>query len=275
MKSENIKILLINIIIWIFIAIYIISYINVPQFQISIDNMNDALRDWAGNTNNLIFMAIICFALSLLGSASVGIPIPFPMIIFYMGVRVYESFLEGTIDISNYWFIVLVLTAAGGLGCAIGEGASYSVGYGIKEVSNRMAKKKSESGESEESTGIIKNMDGLGNLLTRNPKWAPWLIFIFAVSPLPDDALFVPLGIIKYPFRKVLIPGWFGKSFTVLSYIWLTPVIFEGLPGGGNPVFEMILFGISMSIILLSMGADWGKINDKMDKQSKSKIVSN
>jgi len=40
--------------------------------------------------------------------------------------------------------------------------------------------------------------------------------FIFALTPLPDDLLFIPLGIMRYNLPKTLLAAFFGKLVMLL-----------------------------------------------------------
>ena len=50
-------------------------------------------------------------------------------------------------------------------------------------------------------------------------RYGPAAIFFFALTPLPDDLLFIPLGVMRYPFLKAFIPALFGK--TLMMFILL------------------------------------------------------
>ncbi len=49
-------------------------------------------------------------------------------------------------------------------------------------------------------------------------KYGPATIFLFALTPLPDDLLFIPLGVMRYPFWKAFIPALFGKMLDDIHF---------------------------------------------------------
>jgi membrane protein YqaA with SNARE-associated domain len=112
------------------------------------------------------------------------IPIPYTLVILLLGIEGWDPIL---------------LTIAGGFGSAIGEFAGYLLGYyGRRIISNERQRK----------------MDYLLKLFG---KYSPIAIFVFALTPLPDDLLFIPLGILRYSPIKAFVPAILGK--TLMCYI--------------------------------------------------------
>lgn len=126
------------------------------------------------------------FMLSLFGALSIIFPIPYTVIIFTLGgLKVGETWV----------FEPLWIAIAAGLGSALGEFSGYLVGFGGRKVISEKYKKK---------------MDFLVKLFN---KFGPVTIFIFALTPLPDDLLFIPLGVMRYSFVRAFIPALAGKFF--------------------------------------------------------------
>jgi len=48
-------------------------------------------------------------------------------------------------------------------------------------------------------------------ILLKYPKAIPWIVAIFAITPLPDSLLLVPLGFIKYSAKKSIFYMFIGK----------------------------------------------------------------
>ena len=103
------------------------------------------------------------FMISFLGNLLVFMPIPYLLLIFGMG-----SFLNP-----------LLVGVVGGLGATIGKTVIYMMGaVGRKFLSSERRNK----------------LDYAKPLLG---KYGALAIFFFALSPLPDDVLYVPLGIMR------------------------------------------------------------------------------
>lgn len=124
------------------------------------------------------------FLMSLVGALSIFFPIPYTVAIFTLaGLKV-----GGTWVFEPIWIAV-----AAGIGSAIGEFSGYLIGVGGRKAISGKYKKK---------------MD----LLTRIfDKYGLVVIFLFALTPLPDDLLFIPLGVMHYDIVRAFVPALIGK----------------------------------------------------------------
>ncbi len=171
------------------------------------------------------------FIVSFLGAASVLIPIPYTILIFTLG-KILDPNL---------------LAISAGAGAAAGEFFGYMMGYCGRALVTDERRRKMDY--------MLKVFD----------KYGPLAIFIFALTPLPDDLLFIPLGIIRYSFIKTFIPCIIGKmamSF-ILAYggrlsIGFIEAIFGGEEGG---LWTAIITSVLLVIIVVVMlKVDWEKI---------------
>jgi len=185
------------------------------------------------------------FAVSLIGTASIIIPIPYTLLIFRLSMS------------SSEWDPIL-LTIAGGTGSAIGEMSGYALGYfGRKIVSQERQRK---------MTYLVKIFDRFG----------PLAIFAFALTPLPDDLLFIPLGILRYKFYKAFIPMLIGKLLMIfiIAYFGRTArEIILLLFGEGGAEIVIAVTTILLLLILVAMyRIDWEKVFEKyVAKRGESK----
>ena len=166
-----------------------------------------------------------------------------------------------------FWLEILGLALLGGLGSAFGESTGYAVGYSAKKIA--------DDRESE----LLNNINGFGKLILENEKRTPLYIFLFALTPLPDDILFLPLGMIKYPFWKCIIPGWLGKNFTTMFYCcWPIFVAIgfmaQGIQSNDNSsiITEALLLLVTITIMFFIMAFDWTKY---IEKRSQKKLNKN
>jgi membrane protein YqaA with SNARE-associated domain len=119
------------------------------------------------------------FLISFFGAVSVFFPIPYTVVIFTIGgIKVFEPI----------WVAV-----AAGIGSAMGEFSGYLVGFGGRRAIGERYKRK---------------MDFLMRIFK---KFGSIVIFLFALTPLPDDLLFIPLGVMRYKIIKAFIPALIGK----------------------------------------------------------------
>jgi membrane protein DedA with SNARE-associated domain len=180
------------------------------------------------------------FLISLLGATSVFIPIPYTVVIFTLG---------GLRIGGNWAFDPLWIAVASGIGAAIGEFSGYLIGFGGRRVIGEKYKKK---------------MDFLMKLFK---KFGPIMIFVFALTPLPDDLLFIPLGIMRYSLLQAFIPALLGKFFSNLIIAYsgrLSLQIIRDLFGvegeGMSALIGIILALVLMVIVFVIMfKVDWEK----------------
>ncbi len=75
-------------------------------------------------------------------------------------------------------------------------------------------------------------------------------VFIFSLTPLPDDLLLIYLGAKKYPLQKIIIPCWIGKTGLIGIYSILGTI-------GANILLTMgegFLVTASIIISIVSLG---------------------
>jgi membrane protein YqaA with SNARE-associated domain len=175
------------------------------------------------------------FLISFLGATSVFIPIPYTVVIFTLGgLQAFDP---------------LLIAVAAGTGAAIGEFSGYLIGFGGRRVIGEKYKKK---------------MDFLTRLFK---KFGPIVIFAFALTPLPDDLLFIPLGIMRYSLLKAFIPALLGKfvSNLIIAYsgrfsVDIIKYIF-GVEGEGMSALIGIILALVLMVIIfvIMFKVDWEK----------------
>lgn len=138
--------------------------------------INTAWTDWA-----IRFGYFGAFMAALIGNLTIIIVFPYTVAIFFLATAGLDPILLGL---------------ATGTGAVIGELSGYVIG---RWGSARFQKAKPEAYES------------LKLIVTARPKFVQWLLFVFSLLPLPDDVLFIPLGMLRYNFWKLFIPSWLGK----------------------------------------------------------------
>ena len=189
--------------------------------------------EWAQWFLSLSYFGI--FLLALIGSMSIFVPIPYTIVIFWLGADPkWDPFL---------------LMIAGGFGAAIGELSGYILGYyGRKIVSPERLKK-------------------MNYLIKAFGRYLPVAIFFFAFTPLPDDLLFIPLGILKYKLFKVFIPSLLGKllMFFTLAHLGRIGANFILLIFGEESswIGSVILFVLFIIILVILFKVDWEKVLEK------------
>lgn len=172
------------------------------------------------------------FLVSLIGAVSIVYPIPYTLVILWMGA------------ILNPFFVAI----AGGLGSAIGELFGYTLGYYGRAIISKERRRK---------------MDYMLKVFNR---YGPLAIFIFALTPLPDDLLFIPLGILRYKLLKIFIPSLLGKismSFILAYGGQIFTNIIETLFGGSSLLTTIVTSVLLILIMIVMLKIDWEKIFEK------------
>lgn len=257
------KLTIVFTIFYLMVIVYIFLFLLIPDFQKAIIQSREAFSIITEGSN-YFWALLISLGICFLGSASIGFPVPFPFVLFSLSNSVYLKYsnrgfsLEQILQNGPFWGEIVGLALMGGLGSALGELTGYIVGYGTKKIAEGR------------NSDLLKNIDGFGKLILENKKRTPLYIFLFALTPLPDDILFLPLGIIKYPFWKCIIPGWLGKNFTTLFYcMWPIFVAFgflaQGVATNGKSsiITEALLLLVTITVMFFIMAFDWSKYLEK------------
>jgi membrane protein YqaA with SNARE-associated domain len=175
----------------------------------------------------------------MLGAMSIFVPIPYTVVIFTLGgLRIFDP---------------LWIAVAAGLGAAIGEFSGYLIGFGGRRIISEKQKTK---------------MDFLTKLFK---KFGPIVIFVFALTPLPDDLLFIPLGVMRYSVLRAFIPALLGKfvSNLIIAYSgYFSLEIIKNIFGvegeGTSALIGMVLALVLMVIVFIIMfKVDWEKRFEK------------
>jgi membrane protein DedA with SNARE-associated domain len=187
------------------------------------------------------------FLISLIGATSIFVPIPSTVVIFILSSQpVFDPFL---------------IAVFAGAGAAIGELSGYLIGLGGRKVIGEKYKRK---------------MDILMKLFER---FGPVVIFVFALTPLPDDLIFIPLGVMRYKILKAFIPALFGKfaSNLIVAYAGRFLIFairdFFGAEGEGTSLLIGTILAIVLLVVVLAImfKVDWEKYAEKYLNTVKSK----
>ena len=179
------------------------------------------------------------FLISLVGASSIFFPIPCTVVIFTLGgLGVFDPAL---------------IAVVAGIGSAFGEFSGYLLGFGGRRVIGEKYKEKMEF--------LMKVFDRFG----------PIVIFLFALTPLPDDLLFIPLGVIRYSLVRALIPALIGKicmNFIVAYSGRFSVEIIRDIFGVESDwisgLISMVLAVVLLIIVFVVMfKVDWEKLFEK------------
>ena len=168
------------------------------------------------------------FLISIFGNFTVFFPIPHAITIYAFG------------SVLNPLALGLVC----GVGSTIGEFSAYMIGWGGRTVlEERYGKRLEDAKLLIEEYGML-------------------AIFLFALLPLPDDLILIPLGVLRYDLSKAIISMFIGKTLmcTFVAYAgrYSYSIVAEIFSSSG--IFGGVISIILLAIILYGMiKIDWTK----------------
>jgi membrane protein YqaA with SNARE-associated domain len=211
-----------------------------------VDSLLEQLAEWLQNFS-IQYGYLGIFLVSLLGSASIFFPIPYTVVLFTVG--------------SLEKFNPILIAFASGLGSAVGEFSGYLLGLGGRKVISEKGKRNVEF--------LLKIFGRYGALA----------IFMFALTPLPDDLLFIPLGVMRYGFIRAFIPAFLGKLCMSLIIVYsarftigIICQIFGIESDWALAIISMVIALILLTLIFILMfKVDWEKTFEKRIKPKNRK----
>ena len=174
---------------------------------------------------DLLTGLLITFLVCLVGNI---LPVPTP----YTFVVCFSS----TPFLSLNFGVPLLVAFIASLGCLVGELGGYFVGRGVSRlISNEKLQK----------------LSPYQQILLEHPKLAPFLIFLAALTPINDDFITIPLGLLKYSLKKTIFWCWLGKFGLMLIFGYNLLNICSFL-GGESWILSIItLYAIILLIYVL------------------------
>ena len=256
------------------VFIYLFLFLTVPEFQNAIieARLNIASVTEGGNYIFALFISLfICF----IGNASIGFPVPYPFVLFSFSNSIYLRFSSFGLVIGDillnlsFWLELIGLVIAGGLGSVLGELMGYLVGVGAKKIAEK------------KNSPTFENVQGFGKYILEHPKSTHFYIFLAAALPIPDDPLWIALGMSKRKIRfaRCLFWGWLGKNITTFFYVLLPLLIVLGLNATGieigdvsSVITESLMLLITISLMFFILSFNWDKyLENRREKKLNNK----
>lgn len=178
------------------------------------------------------------FASSVIGNLTLLSPFPYTVVIVILAA----------LGFNPLWLGLLT-----GIGSEIGELNGYLIGRGGAKW---FARQKPDAEAS------------IRRLIAHRPKLLPWILFIFGVLPLPDDVLFIPLGMVKYPFWKLVWPNLLGKIVAGLAITYTVHFtqanIFDVFTADANWYVNMAVLAVVLLLFYGFLKIPWEKLVRKL-----------
>jgi hypothetical protein len=259
------------------VLIYLVLFLMFPDVQ---ETIMQYRRNIANLTEgrNYFWALLISFIVCFIGSASIGFPVPFPFILFSLSNSIYLRYTNNGLNLNeilmseSFWIEISGIAIAGGLGAALGEMTSFLLGRGAKILVEK----------TEKDSKVLHNIEGFGRLILEHPNQLYLYVFIAAALPIPDDPLWIALGMSekKLNLFKLILAGWAGKTITTMIYVLLPILIILGFTASGievndisTVITEALMLLVTLTIMFFILGFNWNKFLE--DKRNKLKQIMN
>ena len=171
------------------------------------------------------------FLISIFGNFTLFFPVPYVITIYAFGATLNP----------------ILLGIACGLGSTIGEFSAYLVGRGGRRVIDE------KYGKQLETAKMLVQTHGMA------------IIFLFAVLPLPDDLILIPLGMLRYSLKKAIVAMFAGKLImcTAVAYAGrYSYAIIKDIFASSGWVGGFASTALVVVIIYAMLKIDWTKYID-------------
>ncbi len=191
------------------------------------------LQEWLLNVG-LQYQFFGAFFISFVGALSIAFPIPYHLVILALSL--------GGMD-------PLVLTLAAGLGSTMGQFFSYALGYyGRGFISEERRRK-------------------LDFFLKLFGRYSAIAIFVFALTPLPDSLLFIPLGMLHYKLWKAFASCLAGKTlmFSIIVYFgrYFKDLVLFFFGGESSWIGIIVMLALVILALIILLKVDWERVLEK------------
>ncbi|MCJ7731110.1 VTT domain-containing protein [Candidatus Bathyarchaeota archaeon] len=176
------------------------------------------------------------FLISVFGNFTIFFPVPFVITIYAFGATLNP----------------LLLGLACGIGSTIGEFSAYLIGRGGRRMFD------DKYGKQLETAKLLVQRHGMA------------VIFLFAVLPLPDDLILIPLGMIRYDLKKAMLAMFAGKFLmcTAVAYAGrYSYSIIKDIFASSGWLGGFASTGLLIIIIYVMLRVDWTKFIETETKK--------
>ena len=247
----------------IFLTIFVVLIIVLAALNLNMGQIMQNIVTWFEDKIGMWGIYIGVFVISIFGNFTVIFPIPYTLALVTVATRPSIGALD-----------IFIMGLFAGAGAGLGEASAWLLGRASKEVVEESMEKQ----------------------VNRAQKWvdkriAPFIIFLFAATPLPDDAILLFIGLLGYALWKTIIWCFLGKivlttgTGLVAKYLvgtniggwifWAFGLTSEGTVGEPTPVWVSALTWIGTIFLLgLLMFIDWGNVWNYLTRNTMKKKYS-
>jgi len=183
------------------------------------------------------------FSVAMIGSTSATVFFPYTIIVVFLALQGLNPFYLGLLM---------------GLGAGIGQMVGYIIG---RFGSGWFHRKKPET------------YDAMERILAERPGLIFFFIIAFGSTPLPDDLILIPLGMLRYPWWKAWLPSTIGKCIAGWIVTYSSSLIAKTLEtdptATATGLVSQFFTVASLALVgYLMFKLDWTKIMHRLLDQS-------
>ncbi len=169
----------------IFLFLFIVLIIVLASLGLDLGKIMRNIVNWFYTRIGIWGIFIGVFVISIFGNFTIIFPVPYTL-------ALVTIVTDKSIPID--WYHIIIMGLFAGAGASIGEVSAWFLGKASKNVIE----------------------DGMEKQVSRAQRWidkglAPLIIFLFAATPLPDDAILIFIGLLGYALWKTVIWCFLGK----------------------------------------------------------------
>jgi hypothetical protein len=129
---------------------------------------------------------------------------------------------------------MLLMGVASGLGAVVGELVSYSIT--LKLLGGNPTLERSSL------------LQWVKRMVNAHPRMVPLLLFVYAVSPLPDDTVIIPLALVRYGIKQMALPLLAGK---IVHNLVIVTVFYYFTSWSADRVSTTIQADLALGLLIL------------------------
>lgn len=176
------------------------------------------------------------FGISLLGSLLVFVPMPYFLLVVYLSV--------------NPMFDPLLIGVVSAIGATVAKVIIFEASYAGSKLMSKNAEKRLKP--------FMRLVSRYGGITA----------FLAALTPLPDDLIYIPLGLARYKLLNFIIYTLSGKVIFTVLIAWGSRVSFKYISflieGASDPMGAIIITSIFIITAILTvymiLKLDWAKV---------------
>jgi len=192
----------------------------------------EAWTEWA-----IRFGYFGAFLTALIGNLTVVIIFPYTLLVFFLA----------TTGLDPFWLGLLT-----GVGAELGELSGFLLGrIGAGAIERRRPRE----------------YFALKRIVEHRPAVVPVLLFVFSLTPMPDDVLFIPLGLLRYPTWKLIVPSLLGKIGAGMIIAYTGSAVQSSLTVASaqtSLVYQFGTLGLLAALMYAVAKIPWQRVLDRM-----------